>query len=178
MRVLSIILISALVYSCTPEKIPLEGNYITSSYEIQSDKPKDEIFTKVVNYLDGISLKADRIDKETGRIFISHAESVPTIEVKPSVLKNASAYFVCAKYRNNSDPDKAKRIRAEYELLYADWTISVQSINGYSVVSITASNIVYHGYSKKAYVRTTKPIPAKDSRSTGVFEKAIADAIK
>ena len=184
MKLLLIAFVSLLFSSCTafifPKPVPVQGTYFTPPYIIESDKTFDQVWSNIIDFFAQNGLEIKVIDKTSG--FIASGNStqyIPTIEVKPGVLKSKTSYIVAPALIDPSKPkNDSKRIRPQYPIVYGQWNIVVKSVNGHSTINVNIVNIEYMGITGNGYTATTRLMPAEGTHSTGVFEKSIADAIK
>ena len=166
-------LVSIVFVGCGPTLQVVKGNYQNKPFEIYSDKSQDEVWKKIIELFstNGISIRL--IDKSSGLI-ISEKNSFTsnsTVEDDKGIPKNPSAFVVC---------DKAHYTINTYEpyLVTGEWNIRIASKNDKTLININLLNIQYR-YKTEIFLTQGQDIGVLGSgKSTGVFEKTIADYIK
>ncbi len=142
--------------SCNVQRTALIGKYQDSSFHIESAKTVDEVWSEVIDLLaaKGISI---RIIEEPSGLIVSKESSLTFSTEVDGHLINPNAFVVV----NSLDKEK-------YLYITGEWNIRVKKAGEKTAVIATLMEI-------KCY---NTAIPNIEIKSTGVFEKLIADAVR
>jgi hypothetical protein len=121
-RTLIFAILSAVItlYGCTPETVPLKGNYPTSQIELHSAKSPDSIWVSITELLTRNGLRVKSIDRNRGLI-VSRKTSfirVYTLEDVNGQLQNQEAWVVLPRTVANEKEWKPKTI-------YGKWSVHI-----------------------------------------------------
>lgn len=182
LKILTFSMTLLLLSSCFPmmqtyKTVPIQGNYAGSPYEVVTDKSKEEVWDNLIDLFAKKGLPIKLIDKSSGLIIsekslLTHTHELP----KGGGLSDKTAYVVLPKVIN-----KANNKVVKYSIVTGDWNVRIKEVNGKTVVNVNLLNIVSSPItatgspgSPYGYGEWT----IQDGKSTGVFEKMIADTIK
>lgn len=163
-KFLLIILVVAL-YGCSITTVPLKGKYLDAPYVITSDKSLDVVWSNIIDLFatKGLSIKV--IDKSSGLI-VSERSSLPmTFENNMGKMKDSTAFVV-------GQIISAGAIDYVPTRAYGEWNVRIKpGESGKTSININLTNI-------DAVIEAGKQTMHSSGKSTGVFEKLIADQIK
>jgi hypothetical protein len=172
-KILFAIAIMTFLIGCSPKMLPLKGTYINKPYEITSDKSFDAVWSNMIDLFatKGLSIKV--IDKNSGLIVSEKTSLISnyTIEDDNGKLIDPNAWIVISKINwmgTEVIPDR----------LTAEWNVRIKSnVEGKTIINVNLTNI-----DGSKYYAPTQYTAAQnfkfDGRSTGIFEKTIADQVK
>jgi hypothetical protein len=172
MKYTSVILFIILLSSCLPRVRPVKNDYLDPPFQATSTSSKDVVWNKIVDFFSDKRLPIKSIDKSSGLIISEKAVFSTTIEDKDGKLVNKSAWVVVpAVYNPNT-----KKLESYYTgKVLGEWSIRIkESVKG-TVVSV---NLVNLKRQFTAYKMGLQEVDASFAKSTGVFEKQIADLVK
>jgi hypothetical protein len=167
-------LVSIVFMGCSATLIGVKSDYQNKPFEIYSDKSQDEVWNKILELFSTKGISIRLIDKSSGLIISDKTSftGYSTVEDDNGIPKNPSAFVVC---------DKAHYTINTYEpyLVTGEWNIRVASKNDKTLININLLNIQCKYRDMSVFIATGKEIDILGSgKSTGVFEKTIADYIK
>jgi hypothetical protein len=150
---------------CATTVVPVKGTYVDKPFEISTEKSKEEVWNKVVDFISvrGIGIKT--IDKASGLLVTNMMSFVDSYSYEnwDTTLANPGAFVVCDKPMWGSMLEKPDKISG-------NWYIHVVESEGRVLVTVILANLEvgYPGDSS----------PSVRPKSTGKFEGMIADAVK
>lgn len=182
-----IIVFAIIATSCTASKpIPLSGNYTQTPIVIQSANSFDVTWDKLIDIFAQQGLAIKLIDRSSGLIVSEKSKLTSTIENKdgslarplafiavPSVMEFSkrvpiSGYFKPGPY--------AKESQIKYNDVYGDWNVRIKKTETGSTINVNINNVMYESYNANAKIYV--PTALYGYKSTGIFEKQLADLIK
>jgi len=160
------------ISGCSFRHVPIKGEYLTKPFEISSPKTFDEVWGKTIDMFaqNGISIKL--IDKSSGLLVSDISSLTWSFENDEGKLSKPEAYVVIEKI---IDPGPMRPMKPNR--VTGDWNIRIKSDSSGStrininLVNIKAEMILpsHNGVSETWEIQ---------ARSTGNFEKSIAEYIK
>lgn len=165
-----------LASSCTPFKfVSLVGSYPQAPFIFSSDKPREKVWDNVVDLFaqKGISIKI--IDKGSGLIISEPTALSWSYEDKNGKLVNPSAQVAIYKKINNMSGRTVDPVK-----VFGEWNIRIKDNDGKTSINVNIVNIKH----EDSYVVNyrleyrTEDYQENAIRSTGNFEKTIADYVK
>lgn len=169
---ITIITTILLSQSCTPTLIGLKGDYDSRKKVYYSDKSKDEVWSKIIELFsrNGIGIKI--IDKSSGLIVAEPGDFINSVTYED---ENGKMYhperFIVSTYQGFSGSEITP------DVITGSWNVRLFEENGKTAFETNLTNI-------KAY-RQNPPTKFSSgtlytftAKSTGIFEKQIADYIK
>ncbi len=186
MRVMSFCLLFLLLSCAAPKVIPLKGNYPTQPIEITSNKNFDELWDKLIDVFAQKGLSIKIIDRSSGLVVSDRSLLPATIEDKNGNLMDPAAYIVVPKIYNKvakrfipitkiiTGPYVSKSYVDKADPVSGDWNVRIKKTNTGTVINVNIVNITYTSLENKIQKETI----LQDYKSTGVFERTLADLIK
>lgn len=162
-RVLSSMIVATFLIGCATQVVPLVGNYSDVPYAINSTKPVDTVWSNIIDLFATKGLAIKIIDKSSGLITSEETRLTFTTEDYSGNLNDKSAFVVVTKMSQGGITYSAQTVTGE-------WNIRVKPNEGGTLINVNLVNI-------KGYYQNT-PLSPFTGKSTGVFEKTIADIIK
>lgn len=165
--------------SCAPKILPLKNKYSDGIYETKSTADFETVWGKVIELFAKTGIGIKLIDKSSGLIVAYSATAPVTTEDANGKIKDPTAWVVAEKYY---DPGPKKVYFPKYTDI--DWNIYVKKdpdnkdMTIINVNLITPYAISNYYVSGSVFGQTSNPNIRSKIRSTGVFEKTIADKIK
>lgn len=160
-----------LLAGCAIKTIPIKGKYLDKPYEVISDKSKEQVWDKIIDFFAQKGLSIRIIDKSSGLIISDKTALTWTFEDSKGNLINPDAWIVIEK---SIDPGPNKLIKPAS--VSGDWNIRIKELpDNKTSINVNLVNIkAKSGYQGK-YAANEYDIKAL---STGNFEKLITDQIK
>jgi hypothetical protein len=176
--------------ACSPAKniVSLKGNYPVTPMIFSSEKSFSKVWDNLIDIFaqQGLSIKI--IDRSSGLIISDRSPLLCTIESSDGKLSDGAAEIVVPYYISN-----AKRVpvtnplpgayATQKQLLEAaaivtgEWNVRVKSDStGGSIINVNITNVSYGYYS--TVTKSNSNLPLTTYKSTGKFEKMIANVIK
>ncbi|MEJ7739596.1 MAG: hypothetical protein WKF97_19400 [Chitinophagaceae bacterium] len=156
---------------CAYKITPLKGLYSDKPFEIVSDKSKDRVWDKLIDFFAQKGLSIKIIDRRSGLIISDKSALTWTFEDSKGKLINPSAWIVIEK---TVDPGPNKVIKPSS--VAGDWNVRIKDLpNNKTVINVNLVNIRAKRESVSKYGISEYEIKAL---STGNFEKLISDIIK
>lgn len=163
-KLLTFITISILLQSCAETLPPLKGNYAKPN-TFYFDKSESEVWSGLMTVLCDKGLSVKSFEKSSGVIFgdkydfslvASAEDSKGELVAKDAYIVTKHTYFTGKTYIL---PDQ----------IMADWNIRVFTFDGKTALKVNIKNIISkNNLSKSVFY---------EAKSTGNFEKMIADSI-
>jgi hypothetical protein len=175
-----------ILVSCAPIKTILpKGSYPSTPMEFTSDKSFDEVWDNLVDVFAQQGLAIKLIDRSSGLIISERSKMMPTIEGKDNKPLDPTAVIVVPKFKNaNSNREEpisgtATGVYAKKMIpspVYGEWNVRVKKTPTGSLINVNITNVTYSVYilSNKNYDQRN----LNEYKSTGVFEKFLADLIR
>ena len=165
--------VTLLLFSgCATKVIPLKGHYVDKPYEIISDKTKDQVWDKIIDFFaqNGLSIKI--IDKSSGLITSDKTRLSWTMENKDGTLFKPDRWIVIEKISLLGSGAFVTPTSVT-----GDWNIRIKDAgDNKTIINVNLVNIQAKAtYSNGREILQEIEIKAL---STGIFEKTIADAVK
>ncbi len=168
--------------SCSPKIIPLKGGYPTLPIEITSEKSFEQVWDKLIDVFaqQGLSIKI--IDKSSGLIVSDRSLLHVTIEKKDGSLLDSTAFIAVPKQINQGtgkpEPISGMFVnpytkKLQPSSIVGEWNVRVKKIENGCLINVNIVNVKLD-----QPIDTKKSIPYIAYKSTGVFEKALANQIK
>ena len=169
---ITIITTILLFQSCAPTLVGLKGDYDSRKKVYYSDKSTDEVWSKIIELFSRNGNGIKIIDKSSGLIVAEQTDFVKSVTYED---ENGKMYhperFIVSTYQGLSGGEITP------DVITGSWNVRLFEENGKTAFETNLTNI-------KAY---KQDLPTKFSpgtlytftaKSTGVFEKQIADYIK
>ena len=179
---LAFICIPFLLSSCSVKVLPIKGSYPTQPIIVTSDKPVGEIWDRLIDLFaqNGLSIKL--IDKSSGLIISDNSAITATWENKDLTLHHPNAYIVTAKYFDGNAHAEAgvtqlvtnKASLKKPSICRGEWNVRIKASGTGTLINVNLVNVKYEDFDGKGMVLKNLTY----FRSTGKFEKLIADTIK
>lgn len=178
-----------ILVSCNTSKmIPLSGQYPATPMLFTSEKPFDKTWDNLVDLFAQRGLAIKLIDRSSGLIISDRSKLTVTMEDKNGRVIFPDAYIVAPSHIVNGKRiplyvasvgaySTAKQVSSLIDYAYGDWNVRIKpNPSGGSTINVNITSIVYETYDYKLKANVSSPV--SDIRSTGVFEKQLAEAIK
>lgn len=159
--------------SCEAPKMILKGNYQETPYSVETSKSLEEVWSNIIDLFSthGISIKI--IDKSSGLITSDHTSFLNNYTYEDEYGKpiNPNAYVVIYKLKNGFGTP----LPPDY--IEGDWNIRIKNIDGKTIINVNLVNLrsTFTTQASRYGPSSIINIPVK---STGVFEKVIAESIR
>jgi len=163
------LLLLSLLASCSYKTIPLKGSYLEKPYSIETSTSSDKVWDKLIDLFAQKGLSIKIIDRASGLIISERAAFGYTTEDKNGKLKDPTAFIVVPQMYN---PGNRMTIPV-CENLVAEWNVRIKTQGDKTLINVNVVNVVRNV--SGVYLANNSCPQAK---STGVFERIIADAIK
>lgn len=175
------------LFSCSVKNYPLKGEYPATPMVFNSENSFDKTWDKLVDVFAQKGLSIKIIDKSSGLI-ISTNSKMPATPENIQTLKpiNSNAYIVVPSYKMNGrmypisgmnvlypGTKNEKRI---YNDVLGEWNVRIKPNGSGSTINVNITNVTYYTYNYAT--KSTSLSLLNDYRSTGVFEKILADLVK
>ena len=165
------IVATVLLTGCAYKITPLKGSYSDKPFEITSDKSKDQVWDKLIDFFAQKGLSIKIIDRSSGLIISDRSSLTWTFEDSKGKLIDPTAWIVIEK---NVDPGPNKVIKPSS--VAGDWNVRIKELpNNKTVINVNLVNIKAKKEFSSKYGSSEYEIKAL---STGNFEKIISDIIK
>ena len=189
--VIKILVLTLCITSCTATKtIPLQGNYPTTPMIFTSEKSFDKVWDNLVDVFAQKGLSIKIIDRSSGLIVSGKALLSATMEDKNGKPKNPDAFIAVPSYSHDgkrypmTSPSSSvgpyatqKQIDAiNATPVYGEWNVRIKTSNAGTSINVNILNVTYDVYNLT--MKTNVESPLFTFKSTGVFEKQLADIIK
>ena len=160
--------------SCLPKLIPIKGNYPKPPFQITSNSSFEQVWDNLIDLFaqKGFSIKI--IDKSSGLITSEKGIMSTTIEYENGTLKNPEAFFVVPQLYLPG-PMKYEPLVGSSDVV-GEWNVRIKQVNGQVVINVNVFNLQYSYF--EPTTKSIKVLFLTDYKSTGYFEKYIADKIK
>jgi|ERR1035437_11202409 hypothetical protein len=165
------LIIFSFLTGCAIKTTPIKGTYLDKPYAIISDKSKDQVWDKIIDFFAQKGLSIKIIDRSSGLIISDKSALTWTFEDSKGKLINPNAWIVIEK---SIDPGPNKIIKPSS--VAGDWNVRIKELpNNKTSINVNLVNIkAKRAYASK-YGISEYEIKAL---STGNFEKLISDQIK
>jgi hypothetical protein len=170
-KTICVLTLAVCLQSChVTRKVPITGNYLPEAFTVVIEQPKQKVWDNIIDVVAVTGIGFSTLDKENG-LLISKEYSFKgavTHEKVNGDLADTSAYIVV--------PTLYYTVTKQYVspgLVTGVLTVRVKEVEKGSLLSIALTNI-------KAYSPTGVPrrLSNTEAKSTGVFEKALANKLK
>jgi len=186
MKKLLLLALFPIIYSCAPKIIPVKGNYATLPMTFNSDKPVAEVWDKLIDLFAQKGLSIKLIDKSSGLIVSDNSGITATWENKSGTLVHPDAYIVVPKrYNNNAQREvgvttiyTTKSKLKNPDLVKGEWNVRIKSSGSGTIINVNLVNVQYLYYTGVSYSKVPTWSALPSYKTTGQFEKLIADYIK
>lgn len=182
MKQLALVFALSLLLSCSAKVIPVQGSYPEPPITYRSEKPFTEVWDKLIDMYaqNGLSIKL--IDRSSGLIISDNSAITATWEDKNGKLYHPEANIVTPKSYNSLAQSQVGITQTVYNksslkkpsVLRGEWNVRLKEIQGGTLINVNLVNVTYSSLEGK--VSVVKNLGAY--KSTGKFEKLIADYIK
>ena len=176
------------IASCTHTKlIPLKGNYPSTPMVFSSEKSFDKTWDNLIDVFAQKGLSIRIIDRSSGLIISQTSLLKTTIEGKAGLVDStafiAVPYYLSNKRRIPITNPVVGAYAQEKDILptpvYGDWNVRIKaSPTGGSIINVNITDLNYKLVGSKIKDMQNNIIKIIDYKSTGVFEKQLADLIK
>lgn len=180
-KIFLMMVVGVMIQGCvaTAHKVYLKGKYQTTPYIIEVNKPKQEVWDKVVDMMiqKGWSIKL--MDTQSGLIIsdrIRFGNNDFTTEDQNGRLVNEDAYLVFERCSLKSAIEEVDR---SVQTAFAEWNVRVTEKEGKTYVNVNLVNISGKGF-ETGYVygyQVANPCEGWQGLSTGKFERSIMNEI-
>lgn len=160
--------------SCSAPKSTLTGKYQDTPYQIETSKSLDETWSAIIDLFATKGLSIKIIDKSSGLITSNKTSFLfsYTYENKQGQPEDPNAFVVVNKLKggfgNTLNP----------QVLTGEWNIRIKEVNSKTVINVNLVNIIAQYTAPRTTTYTAEHTYNLVAKSTGVFEKLIADQIK
>ena len=169
---ITIITTISLFQSCTPTLIGLKGDYDSRKKVYYSDKSKDEVWSKIIELFSRNGNGIKIIDKSSGLIVSEPMDFVKSVTYED---ENGKMYhperFIVSTYQGFS------RSEITPDVISGSWNVRLFEENGKTAFETNLTNVKAERHILRT-VYTPERLYTFTAKSTGVFEKQIADYIK
>ena len=158
--------------SCFPKVTPVKQTYVDPPFEATSTLTKDLAYNKIIALLSQKSIPIRVKDKSNGSIVSARFVLPTTIEDRSGKLLNKTAWIVVPSVYNAY----TKKLTAQHAgKILGEWNITLKETPKGTIVQVSLLNLKNQF---EAYKMGTQEVAASFAKSTGVFEKLIADVVK
>jgi hypothetical protein len=160
---------------CSVKQFPVKNQYLAGPYQTTSSSSKDETWEKIIDFFSQKGLPIKLIDKSSGLI-VSEASNLPvTVEGNQGNLSDPNAWVVVPAV---NDKFKKKLIIAPYHgNVTGEWNIRIKSTDeNKTLINVNLVNLKYKV--REPMANYERFIDATTAKSTGSFEKLVADYVK
>lgn len=176
------LLVGIVLLGCSDKVIPIKGSYPTPPIQQRTEKSFDEVWDKLVDVFAQKGLSIKIIDRSSGLIVSGAYQLETTIEDKNNNLLNPKAYIVVAKtHETGSGKDvpitgygfakkTGKMIPTD---AFGELNVRIKKDGSGSIINVNLVNVYYESLINKVPTK----INLVSYRTTGVFEKELADLI-
>lgn len=163
-----LLLVIACFYSCAPAKVyPLRDKYLDGPFTVTTVKSFDKAWDATVDFFTQLGIPIRVVEKASGLIVSERMDLYSQAnyeDIKTGQIKNSKAWI-------GVETRKEGRAHVKPTRISRDWNVRLKESNGQTVVAINLVNIkavrIYEGYEAGSF----------KAKSTGVFEKSVADWI-
>ena len=165
------IVATLLLTGCAYKITPLKGTYLDKPFEIISDKSKDQVWDKLIDFFAQKGLSIKIIDRSSGLIISDRSALTWTFEDSKGKVIDPLAWIVIEK---TVDPGPNKVIKPSS--VAGDWNVRIKELsNNKTSINVNLVNIKAKREYVSKYGVSEYEIKAL---STGNFEKLISEQIK
>ena len=161
--------------SCSPSitHVPLKNDYDKIKKVYYSEKSKDDVWDMLVKLFARKGYGIKIIDKSSGLIVAENADFADqrTFEDEKGKMYHPERYLVCSYYEDGLSQITPAKIRGS-------WNVLVSVIDSKTFIEINLTNIEAYDYGFGNPQILRPSMYRFTIKSTGVFEKEIADYIK
>lgn len=163
-----LLIFSLFLFSCVSRVVPLRHQYLPGIYEQVSEKPKANVWNSLLDFFSKNGLSIRVLDSSTGLIKSAQTRLPWSYETKGGKLNDPQAWVVLERVIYKNKPLVLTSI-------VGDWNIRLKEIEeGRTYVVVNLVNLKYNTPLDTSY----QPFLRATPRSTGVFERMIADHLK
>lgn len=158
--------------SCFPRVRPVKETYVDPPFEATSSFTKEVVWDKIINLFaqKGLSLKIK--DKSSGVIASKLSVLSTTIEDRSGKLRNKSAWVVVPAVYN----PHTKTWSSQYTgIVLGEWSVGIKESAKGTIITVSLLNLKRRF---TAYKMGEQEVEASFAKSTGVFERLIAEVVK
>jgi hypothetical protein len=155
------------------QKPLLQGNYQENVYQNETLRSFDDTWSRLIDLFAQKGLSVKIIDKSSGLIISEKTSflSSYTYEDQQGKPINSNAFVAVSNLKSVFGTSFTPTV------LTGDWNVRIKQGEGKTVVNVNLVNIVA-GYTAPASMYDTPTTLELDAKSTGVFERLIADQLK
>lgn len=174
------------LFSCNTKQVPFRGGYPQTPVVFHSDKPFDRVWERLVDVFAQKGLAIKIIARSDGLLVSDNSRMRATVETAKGALSNPEAYIAVpyTKAKGGIRPLSGGGVAGSYygkkELIVADvygeWNVRIKSDGQGASITVYPGNLSYNKYNTVLKMNEKKRLD--DFKSTGVFEKQLADLIK
>ena len=182
MKTLVIVCISVLLCNCAAKIIPLKGDYPQTPIVTSTTNSFENVWDKLIDLFaqSGFSIKI--IDRSSGLI-ISNGLLETTYENKEGKVADSTAFVAVPSSKDHGNnritpisgyslhPKTGKVIADD---VFGEWNVRIKKTATGCDINVNLVNLYYETLISKITTKTT----LLNFKSTGVFEKKVADLIK
>ena len=170
-RIFAATIIALLFTGCANKIAPLKGKYLDKPFEIVSDKNKDQVWDKLIDFFAQKGLSIKIIDRSSGLIISDKSALTYSLEDSKGNLIDPNAWIAIEKVYNVG----ANKI-IKPSSVSGDWNVRIKELpNNKTSINVNLVNIKAKQVSVSKYGVVEFEIKAL---STGNFENLIAEQIK
>ena len=175
-----IVVIAILFFTaCSPKVDPIKGSYLTGPYQIKSTESQAEVWDNMIDLFAQKGLSIKIIDRSSGLITSEKSKLTWSRESqkKPGTLVTPNAFVVIE--RITFAGSKNSYVNPSY--VTGEWNIRIKpNADSTTNINVNLVNIQAFAYYSDLYLASSKTLNEVkiDAKSTGNFEKLIADAVK
>jgi hypothetical protein len=185
MKAFVVLLMVFVFTSCTSKIIPIKGNYPQTPMVFQSENSFEKTWDKLVDVFAQKGLAIKIIDKSSGLIISTNSQMLATPEDSKGNPKDPEAFIVVPSVKisgeikpisgSNQGAYTAKS-KIRFNPVYGEWNVRVKPNGTGSTINVNITNVTYELPVTSKY--SDRTVILSDYRSTGVFEKILADLIR
>ena len=179
--VLTMVIFACMVFivSCDIRSIPLKNTYQDQPYQFSVSHRKEQVWSKLIDIFTAKGLAIKIIDEKSGLITTENISFLNSFawEKKDGSLTNPAAFVVCSKVRGPFTFPASLHPSS----LSGQWVVRTKQEPDKTIVDIKLANAsgIYGSESLGSFGQTpVSEIRNLSVASTGVFEKAVAEALK
>lgn len=166
-------LLLTMLGGCSIKTVALKGSYPDKPFEVVADKPTDKVWDNIIDFFATKGLSIRIIDKSSGLIVSDKTALVWSYEDGKGMLISRDAWIAVPK---QIDPGTNKPI--PFVSITGDWNIRIKEQSpGKTLINVNLVNIQSQAVVHNLLTPPTI-ISVVGAKTTGVFEKMIADIIK
>lgn len=171
------------LFSCAPKIVPVKGEYAKLPVTFKSEKSFDQVWDNLIDFFAQTGLSIKLIDKNSGLLVSDKSAITATWEDRKGKIKHPEAFVVVPTIIDQT-ADELIPITISYAkksqlkkpvIVQGEWNVRIKKVGTASIINV---NLVNLQYTKLILGEGYKTFPLYEIKSTGNFEKKIADLIR